>query len=162
MLQRQHLQWGLIALGMMIVGISVGFFAKDAIQKIIAEKTPPKAEKKQASQNEPREESFLMTIQGKLAEVQKCYDTQLERGLKTSGHLVIRWSVDKLGKSSQFQEELNELGSAELYDCTTMAIQSWKFPKNHPLAIRYTFKMKTIEKEKVIREISRSQEIDEQ
>lgn len=165
MFQRPQVQMALVALGMMIVGISVGFLAKDSIQRIIAERNPPKIEKKMVVQRETNPETFLMTIQGKLADVQKCYDAQLERGLKKSGQLVIRWNVDKLGKSSQFEEEVNELGSSELYDCTTVAIQSWNFPKNHPIAIRYTFKMKEIvakeiEKEKIIREVSRAQEIE--
>lgn len=104
------------------------------------------------------DEAFKMVIKGKLAEVQRCYDRQLRQGLKKSGNLIVKWYVDSNGVSGEFEEEENELGSVELFDCTTTAISSWEFPKNRPIQIRYTFKMRALEKEKIIRQISTLEE----
>ena len=103
---------------------------------------------------ESMEDPMRMLVHGKLAEVQTCYNNQLKLGLRATGNLVIKWAVDSKGQASEFEEELNELGSAELYDCTTTAIQSWQFPKQRPTYIRYTFKMKMFESETERREIS--------
>lgn len=123
-------------------------------------------EKEKAKPNSPQvsaelegDEAFKMIIKGKLAEIQKCYNSELKRGAKKSGKLIIRWTVDANGLSNDFKEETNELESSELYDCATTAIQAWSFPKNRPIHIRYTFNMKALEKERVIREVSSLDEL---
>jgi len=153
MANQKHLQWASYVISAVLVGVLVtllmsGRGARWFQQAELSPKPVPLP-----AQNETQD-PFQMVIKGKLVEVQECYNSQLKRGLNKSGKLVVRWSVDASGASSDFQEELNELDSVELYDCTTTAITSWPFPKNRPIQIRYTFKMRALEKEKLIREIS--------
>lgn len=138
------------------VAVATGYAGVQNSEKIksFLSRKPAGSEIRSAAKAELKKESFQMLIQGKLAQVQECYNAQLRQGLRKEGRLVVKWAVDAQGRSSQFSEEVNELESTELYDCTTMAIESWAFPKNHPTFIRYTFKMRALQPEKIIREVS--------
>jgi hypothetical protein len=136
-----------LALGL-ITGI-IAMLSQNREHSHTAREVPAPQTKPKQTQNET-DESMQMVIKGRLAEVQECYNTQLKRGFTQTGKLVVKWFVDSHGQSSDFEEEVNELGSTELFDCTTTAIQAWSFPKNQATQIRYTFHMKVLEREKVI------------
>lgn len=143
-----------VSASVVLVAAFAAFLGREDLQNFFARYKANKTVSKKSSQAETSDEGFLMTVRGRLAEVQKCYDAQLKQGLRKSGSLVVKWAVDAQGRASDFQEEVNELDSTELYDCTVVAIGSWPFPKQRPTYIRYTFKMKALDKEKVLREIS--------
>lgn len=149
MATNQKFKW--LSLGISLI-VFMGLVTLLSRNSSKAPEMPPKKETK-VTQDETQD-PFQMVIKGRLAEVQDCYNTLLKRGLKKEGKLVVKWMVDSHGASSQFEEELNEMDSTELFDCTASAIQNWPFPKNRPIQIRYTFKMRAIEKERIIREIS--------
>ncbi|MGZ5278519.1 MAG: AgmX/PglI C-terminal domain-containing protein [Pseudobdellovibrionaceae bacterium] len=145
-----------IGASLVLVAMLIGILNKDAITGLIAA-TPPAVEVPPPvmPQIETGDDSaYQMVIRGRLAQVQTCYNDLLKKGLKKSGKLVVKWTVNPEGQSSDFIEELNELGSSELYDCTTTAIAAWPFPKNKSLMIRYTFKMRELEKPKAEREVA--------
>lgn len=153
MISQKRLFWLTFSFSVAVGTGYVGVKHADRIRAMVLRE--PAQEKLSAiAKGELKKESFQMLIQGKLAEVQECYNAQLRQGLRREGKLVIKWAVDAKGQSSQFTEELNELNSTELYDCTTTAIESWNFPKNHPTFIRYTFKMRALPQQKIIHEVS--------
>ena len=153
MINKSKVFWVTFNFSVMVATGYAGVLHSEKIKSFF-ERKPAGQEIRKIAKTELKKESFQMLIQGKLAQVQECYNAQLRQGLRREGKLVIKWAVDALGKSSQFTEEMNELDSAELYDCTTMAIESWAFPKNNPTLIRYTFKMRALDQEKIIREVS--------
>lgn len=155
--QKHHYKWLSFGISLLLFIGFVSLLVKGPLLSLLTDKKSKMKPRQALIQNE-QEESFQMLIKGRLAEVQECYNSQLRRGLHKSGNLVVRWTVDSQGLASNFEEELNELESTELYDCTTTAILSWPFPKNRPIHIRYTFKMRELEKEKIIREVSSLEE----
>jgi len=140
---------------LLLLAILVGVLNKDAVTALFAAAPAVEAPSPVVPQIETGDDSaYQIVIRGRLKEVQACYNELLKKGLKKSGKLVVKWTVNPQGQSSEFIEELNELGSTELYDCTTTAIAAWPFPKNKSFMIRYTFKMRELEKPKTEREVA--------
>ncbi len=146
----QTKKWVSIGSSVILVAIVVGLWQKGHLHSWMKPGKTEEASKKPTAQIENSDDSaYQMVIKGRLAEVQACYNQELKKGVSKAGKLVVQWTVNPEGKAEDFKEELNELESSELYDCTTQAIANWPFPKDQVFQIRYTFKMREIEKPKM-------------
>lgn len=142
MFKKMSVIWIKVVTFFLPVTLVAGFLLKDRILEVGRQSKPIISQKNLASHIDTDEAAATMVVKGKLGEIQKCYDLQLDKGLNKSGRLVVQWFVDAHGFSSNFSESLNELSSVELYDCAVKAIENWKFPKNKPTYIRHTFNLK--------------------
>jgi hypothetical protein len=153
--QVQKIKWVTIVGSIILVIVLVGILKKERLLSFFQPAKPAESKKRETSRTETVSEAdYQMVIRGRLAEVQACYNEQLKKGLHKAGKLVVKWSVTPEGLAQDFVEELNELESAELYDCAITAISKWPFPKNQTFMIRYTFKMKELEKPAAQREVA--------
>ncbi len=150
MQQQSRGKWLMIGGSVAIVAILVGILQMDKVGGWFRKEKPAEVAAPKTAQAENNDESaYQMVIKGRLKEVQACYNAELKKGLSIrAGKLVVKWTVGPEGKSSDFSEEINEMNSSELYECATRAISAWPFPKNKTFMIRYTFKMREIEKTK--------------
>jgi flavin-dependent dehydrogenase len=142
MFKKMSLDWIKIGSFLLAVTLMTIFLLKEQLTLPHYLHKPDTFPKKTVSHIETDDSVASMVIKGKLGEIQKCYDAQLERGLNKSGKLVLQWYVNADGFASNFTEQLNELGSAELYNCSIQAIEHWNFPKQRPTYIRHTFNLK--------------------
>lgn len=155
MQQQSWIKWLTVGGFAALVIAVVGILQFDHLSKMFGDEKSEIVKTPATAQTETADDSaYQMVIKGRMSEVQACYNSLLEKGLSKSGKLVVKWTVTPEGKASDFSEELNELDSTELYDCTTTAISNWPFPKKQTFMIRYTFKMREIEKAKQERQVA--------
>lgn len=98
----------------------------------------PKIKKYKISQ----QDQIKIIIKKNIQDIQDCYNQRLDGGLDRGGKLKISWDINEVGLASNFYEERNELNDAELFDCSSLAISQWQFPKGIFFKINYTFKLK--------------------
>ncbi len=157
--QGKQIKWVMVVGSLVLVTVLVGILKKDHLHAWLHPAKPVEAVKTRTSQTETISDSeYQMVIRGRMAEVQACYNEQLKKGHHKAGKLIVKWTVTPEGTAQDFSEELNELESTELFDCATTAISKWPFPKNQTFMIRYTFKMKELEKTPAQRAVANTKE----
>jgi hypothetical protein len=160
-MQRQSwTKWLMIGGSIAVVGILVGILKTGQLKEWLgAEKHKEVPAPKTAQIETVDESAYQLVIQGRLKEVQACYNAELKKGLEIrAGKLIVKWTVSPEGKAGDFLEERNEMNSSSLYECATKAISAWPFPKNQTFMVRYTFKMREIEKSVAVRKTAATRE----
>jgi hypothetical protein len=160
MQQESRGKWLMIGGSVTVVAILVGILKSGHVQTWLKSQKPEEVPVPKTAQTETVDESaYQMVIKGRLKEVQACYNAELKKGLEIrAGKLVVKWTVTPEGKAGDFLEEQNEMNSSSLYECATKAIAAWPFPKNQTFMVRYTFKMRELEKPVLARKAASTRE----
>jgi hypothetical protein len=87
-------------------------------------------------------ETIRKTIQSKLPQLKACYEAQLKKSPSLAGKIVISFSVDDKGQTSDFSFKQNELQDTEMESCFVSELKKASFPPAPPatnMSIDYPF-----------------------
>ncbi len=73
-------------------------------------------------------EDIARVVNRHWTEVETCYQIALQRNPRTSGKVLMRWTIIKGGRVGNIQASSNTTGSSYLSNCILSRMKTWRFP----------------------------------
>lgn len=73
-------------------------------------------------------EAIRRVIREHIREIRNCYERQLQRTPDLYGKIVLEWDIEEGGRVSRCIPKSNEMGNAQVADCISRRLKTWKFP----------------------------------
>lgn len=103
-----------------------------------------------ASEGTISREAIQKTVRRHLAEVQLCFEKQLEEDPELEGKVVMLWTIRPNGRVGRVEVKESTLRSPPVHYCLQKRIATWKFekPRGGSVDVEYPFGFRPIRKKK--------------